>query len=67
MSALGQKRTLGTDLVEAGNQSLSSIVRSPRRHRAEAFSDVAHPGAIFASQDRFASSIRAGIFALKRH
>ena len=44
MSALCQKRTLlRTDLAEAGNQSLSSIVRSPRRHRAETFSDVAHP------------------------
>jgi len=60
MSALCQKRTLRTDLVEAGNQSLSSIVRSPRRHRAEAFSDVAHPGAIFASQDRFAHQLGQG-------
>ena len=61
MSALCQKRTLlRTDLAEAGNQSLSSIVCSPGRHRAEAFSDVAHPGAIFASQDRFAHQLGQG-------
>jgi hypothetical protein len=49
------------------SDGVSSIVCSPGRHRAEAFSDVAHPGANLASQDRFASSIRAGIFALKRN